>query len=305
MENRNEIAMELSALSALVAGINRVTPYGVPEGYFGQFPSNVLRRIAAKSSTFQVPEGYFDGFAGSVLSRIKTASAASTPSPDEAGGESIQQELARLSPTVSRISRDTPYRLPEGFFEELSPVLSLIKDKQVYEIPEGYFSELTPVLTVAHDRSTYRAPEGYFDSLPDQILEKVAEPVAGAKVISMRPLKGHWWSYASASAAAIAACFLLIFSLPGIDTNHESVATAERALRNLSDQDLQGYLDSQHAILAESLDQHGIAGEAINNSTATVDMNEGEVKSLLSGISDDDLQQYMEEHGKAEDFATN
>ncbi len=42
-----------------------------------------------------------------------------------------------------------------------------------------------------------------------------------------------------------------------------------------------------------------------NNSTATLDMNEGDVKSLLGDVSDSDLQQYMEEHGKADDLATN
>ena len=42
-----------------------------------------------------------------------------------------------------------------------------------------------------------------------------------------------------------------------------------------------------------------------NTSTATLEMNEGDVKSLLGEVSDSDLQQYMEEHGKAEDLATN
>ena len=325
MENRNEIAVELSALSALVGGISRANPYGVPEGYFDQLASKTLARIAARSGTFQVPEGYFDGFAASVLSRIK-----STP------GESVQDELSLLSPIVSRITRVTPYSLPEGYFEELSPVLALLKDKPAFQVPEGYFVELSPVLTVAHDRSAYKAPEGYFDRLPDLILERVTESVTGARIVRMEPqialepqifmepvmldheaaeettsggsakvLKGHWWKYASAATAAVAACFVLIFSLPGTDTNHESVVIAERGLSKLSDQDLQAYLDGQHSILAESEDQHAMPGEPVENSTAALYMNEGEVKSLLSGISDDDLQQYMEEHGKAEDFATN
>jgi hypothetical protein len=328
MEERNEISVELSAISALVSGIDRRTPYEVPVGYFERLPALVMSRIAAVSPTFQVPEGYFDQFATSVLARIKAGASdtSSSDSPIRRMGEDVAEELARLSVTLSGISREMPYRLPEGYFDGLSPVLTLLKDSPAFRVPEGYFEELSPVLTVAHDRSTYEVPEGYFAELPERILNRIAEPVASAKVVAMqtgiiedeiieernneareggRVLKGRWWTYSSGAAAAIAACFLLIFSWPEIDTNRASVATAQLGLEKLSDQDLQAYLDDQHAILGESEDQHMMPGESINNSTAALDMNEGEVKSLLTGVSDEDLQQYLEENGKAEDIATN
>ncbi|HTR30679.1 MAG TPA: hypothetical protein VMH27_15515 [Puia sp.] len=322
MEERNEISVELSALSALVGGIDRQTPYVVPVGYFDRLPASVMSRIASASSTFQVPEGYFDQFATSVLARLKAGASdpALSDNPVRPIGEGVAEELARLSATLGGISREMPYRLPEGYFDGLSPVLTLLKDNRTYKVPDGYFAELSPVLTVAHDRSTYRAPEGYFAALPERILDRVAEPFAPARVVAIDPgiieqdddgreggrvLKGKWWSYSSAAAAAIAACFLLIFSLPGVDASRESVVTAERSLQNLSDRDLQAYLDDQHAILGESEDQHAMPGESINNGTAALDMNEGAVKSLLAGVSDEDLQQYLDENGKAEDIATN
>jgi hypothetical protein len=267
MEERNEISVELSALSALVGGISRQTPYRVPVGYFDQLPAIMMSRITAGSSTlpvaastFQVPEGYFDGFASQVLARIKG-------------------RATELPPIFDRISRVTPYQVPEGYWEELSPVLS-----------------------VAQDRSTYQVPEGYFAQLPGRILEKVAEPVGAAKVIPMervetgKVLKGNWWKYSS--AAAIAACLLLIFSWPQVDKKMgEGTVTAmvSQDLQKVSDQEMQSYLDDQHALLADPLDK----------STATLDMNEGDVKSLLGDVSDNDLQQYMEEHEKAGDLATN
>jgi hypothetical protein len=284
-----------------VSGIGRQTPYKVPVGYFEQLPSNVMNRIApgltifpAAAPTFQVPDGYFDRFATSVLDRIKQG--ASIPM-----GESVDAELSRLSPVISGISRMTPYRLPEGYFDELSPVLALLRDTPAYTVPQGYFDELSPVLTVAQDRSTYQVPEGYFAGLPETILEKVAAPVSAAKVIPMRAdggkvLKGHWWKYSS--VAAIAACFLLIFTWPQVATKPgagEMTVSVSQDLQKVSDQEMQTYLDDQHAILAEP----------VNNSTATLDMNEGDVKSLLSDVSDSDLQKYMEEHGKADDLATN
>lgn len=304
MDERNEISVELRALSELVSGISRQTPYQVPVGYFEQLPSNVMSRIAAAAPTFQVPDGYFDRFATSVLDRIKQG--ASIPM-----GESVDAELSRLSPVISGISRMTPYGLPEGYFDELSPVLALLRDTPAYTVPQGYFDELSPLLTVAQGRSTYQVPEGYFAGLPETILEKVAAPVSAAKVVTMRSdgmrsesmsrdggkvLKGHWWKYSS--VAAIAACFLLIFTWPQVGTRTgegDMTVAVSQDLQKVSDQEMQTYLDDEHAILAEP----------VNNSTATLDMNEGEVKSFLSEVSDSDLQQYMEEHGKADDLATN
>ena len=72
-------------------------------------------------------------------------------------------------------------------------------------------------------------------------------------------------------------------------------ADITQALQKVSDGEMQAYLDDQRTLLAD----------AGGTSTATLDMNEGEVKSVLGEVSDNDLQQYMEEHGKADDLATN
>src|SRR5579863_2872554 len=135
MEERNEISVELSALSAVVSGISRQNPYRVPVGYFDQVSVTVMSRVGTQSRTFQVPEGYFDGFAAQVLTRIKTASTELSSSTE-------------LPPIFSRISRITPYQVPEGYWEELSPLLAVLRNKPAYALPEGYFDELSPVLTV-------------------------------------------------------------------------------------------------------------------------------------------------------------
>ncbi len=131
MNGKNDISDELKALSILVDGISRQHPYTVPAGYFDTLAQQVLSRIASKSLTFTVPDGYFDNFASRVLDRIKAGKE-----------ESVQEELARLSATVSRISRETPYQMPEGYLDELSPVLTLLKDRPTYEAPVGYFDGL-------------------------------------------------------------------------------------------------------------------------------------------------------------------
>ena len=272
MDERNEISMELSALSELVSRIGRQTPYGVPAGYFDQFPALVMGRIASRSATFSVPEGYFDGFAASVLSRIKTGTAANAPVSEE----TASAELARLSPTVSRISRETPYKLPEGYFDEQSPIL-----------------------TVAHDQPTFRVPANYFAGLPETILEKVAAPAAP----SGKVLKGNWWKYSS--VASIAACLILIFSWPSVDSKINSgsaVVETTHGLEKLSDQEILAYLDDQHDALNVSAAN---STAALDPGAASLDINEGDVKSLLGEVTDNDLQQYMDEHGKGDDLATN
>jgi hypothetical protein len=295
MEERNEISVELSAISALVGGISRQIPYGIPVGYFDQLPATVMSRVGGSSSiargssilpaqspSFQVPDGYFDGFAAQVLARIKGVGAA--------GDE--------LPAIFNRISRVTPYQIPEGYWEELSPLLAVLRDKPAYAVPEGYFNELSPVLTVAHEGSTYRVPEGYFGALVGQILEKIAPArvIPMERVATGKVLKGNWWKYSS--VASIAACLLLIFSWPQVDNKKGGGAMPPditQALQKVSDKEMQAYLDDQHTLLTDP----------VGTSTATLDMNEGEVKSLLGEVTDNDLQQYMEEHGKADDLATN
>jgi hypothetical protein len=267
---KNEISVELRSLSDLVSGISRLTPYGVPDGYFDQLPTQVLNRVAAKSSTFHVPSGYFEGFAAQVLARIKTGAGNSgSTQPDTPGlimREGVAEELVRLSAVLSRISREMPYRLPAGYFEQLESELA----------PKAMQPLAKPDMSIASE----------------------------AKVIPFgrrgKLVKGNWWKYSS--VGAVAACLILVFSWPQLHTDvmhtnevHQLALDLPQGLHRVSDQEIQTYLDDQNSILAEP----------VTNSTATLDMNEGDVKSLLADVPDGELQQYMEEHGKATDIATN
>jgi hypothetical protein len=296
MQAKNDISDELRSLSALVAEIGRQTPYKLPEGYFEGLPplilGLVLNRIEEeglasslpKSLAFSVPEGYFDNFASQVLGRIKAG--VSNTSNDfvsnDFTGESVQEELVRLSAVVSRIPRENPYRLPEGYFAEVSPILSVLKDK-----------------------TTYQVPEGYFDYLPAAATEKVIHERAGAKVVAIgskgKLVKGHWWKYASVAAAA---CLVLVFSWPQLHTSMTRTGEGQhpapvdlvaQSLHKVSDQEILNYLDDQNSILSKP----------VSNNTANLDMNDGNIKTLLGNIPDGELQQYMEEHGRADDIATN
>jgi hypothetical protein len=297
MQAKNDISDELRSLSALVEGIGRQMPYELPKGYFEDLPQEVLNRIARmamhdapvvslpKSLTFSVPEGYFDNLASQVLGRIKAGSA-----QQDFLGEGVQEELDRLSPVVSRITRENPYRLPEGYFAEVSPILSVLKDKTTYVVPEGYFDYLPAAATTT--------------------VMAAATAKAGAKVIAIgsrgKVVKGHWWKYAGAAAAA---CLILVFSWPQLHTGFSNISGEKadggqhvgttvdlaQTLHKVSDQEILNYLDDQNSILAEP----------VSNNTATLDMNDSDIKTLLGDVPDGELQQYMEEHGRANDIATN
>ncbi len=312
MQVKNDILDELRSLSALIAGIERQTPYELPEGYFEGLPPLILREIMnriaepdggtlasnlPKSSTFSIPDGYFDNFASQVLGRIKAGSA----HKDFLGGraqEGVQEELAGLSAVLSRITRETPYRLPEGYFEEVSPVLSILKDKTTYLAPEGYFDYL-PAATTAAVMAGSAARSG--------------SAAGGAKVIGIgkggSAVRGQWWKYAGVAAAA---CVILVFSWPQVHQGSsnmnggkadggqqlgmvELASSMSQGLHKVSDQEILNYLDDQNSILAEP----------VPNNTAALDMNDSDIKTLLGDVPDGELQQYMEEHGRANDIATN
>ncbi len=66
-------------------------------------------------------------------------------------------------------------------------------------------------------------------------------------------------------------------------------------LAKVSDQEMQTYLDDQQSILSEP----------VTNSTANLDINDSDVKSLLGDVPDGELKHDMDEHGRASDIATN
>jgi hypothetical protein len=338
MQAKNDISDELRSLSALVEGIGRQMPYELPEGYFEGLPplilGKVLDRIArmaihdepivglSKSLTFSVPEGYFDNLASQVLDRIKAGSISKDfsgkdfPGKDslrkDLFGDGVQEELARISPIVSRITRENPYRLPEGYFAEVSPILSVLKDKTTYVVPEGYFDYLPAAATekVIHEgvREVFQQAVPAMAATSDEGSAK-----GGARVVAIgskgKVVKGHWWKYAGVAAAA---CLILVFSWPQLHTRFSNISggksdegqhvgtvdlasSMSQSLHKVSDQEILNYLDDQNSILAEP----------VSNNTATLDMNDSDIKTLLGDVPDGELQQYMEEHGRANDIATN
>jgi hypothetical protein len=131
MTRNKDIANELEQISAIVAQINPMVPYQVPEVYFDTLSSVIMARIAAggheensllqvagKQMPQDVPAGYFDGLSDAILAKVKAQ-------PEQTATE----ELATLSPILAGISKSNVYEVPVGYFDAVADTLN----KQVKE----------------------------------------------------------------------------------------------------------------------------------------------------------------------------
>jgi len=307
MQSKKEILEELGQLSMVIAGIDRQMPFGVPEGYFLGFPEKMLRLLTedpadadlapewGKGPALSVPSGYFEGFASRMMDRIKTELGEQPldESNDLSGnevGHDVSAELAAISPFLSQIDKKTPFRVPAGYFESLeaAPV-----------IPE---ETLSPLMAGLKNRPTYQAPEGYFETFPE-ILSARVQPAAAApaRVISMNRSRKVWWQY---SAAAVVVGFIFTIGWLRLHTpTSKSGLTGpdvSQGLAKVSDQDIESYLDNQDNHIAQIQQD-----DAVGNSIASLEFSDNDIKSFLGDLSDNELTQYLEEHGDLKDYPTN
>ncbi len=122
MENRIDILNELKELSPVVAAIQKVNVFTVPEGYFVHLSTDILVGIEkglsnTASSVSDVPTGYFDTLADTILSKIKALDA-----------EDAAVEIRALSPMLYSIQNENVFVVPKNYFENLSgTVLNKVK----------------------------------------------------------------------------------------------------------------------------------------------------------------------------------
>jgi hypothetical protein len=308
MAAKNDISEELRSLSALVATISRETPYQAPAGYFTNFPDLVLEKTASaltnsaklltnssKPLTFSVPDGYFEGFAQQMLARIKSIPDLKS-TPGMSHGALEQEELPAI---LSQAARLNPYTVPDGYFDGLSPVLAILKDKNPYAVPAGYF-----------------------DRLADQVNARTLKPVARLTVESNGQAKakviglGKRMSWLKYSAAAVVAGLIVTVgwlrwptakAFFGASRSSASIAAVTQPaqtpleiaknLFKVSDAELQNFLVDQDTTLAQPVTNNALM--------ATVDMDDSNLKTLLGDVPDGELKQYLDEHGGANDIATN
>ncbi|MFY0252604.1 hypothetical protein ACDQ55_01495 [Chitinophaga sp. 30R24] len=127
MNKQTNIANELKQIAPDVNWPASV-PFTVPVGYFDQLPAAILLQIQLqelRSSlparvAHSIPSGYFDELPATIMQRIKNETAEAT---NNIITNPVAAELASLSPFLANMPRQTPFTVPDGYFESL-PIAS-------------------------------------------------------------------------------------------------------------------------------------------------------------------------------------
>ncbi|MEO6729960.1 MAG: hypothetical protein ABIN01_02000 [Ferruginibacter sp.] len=176
METTTYILNELKLLSPLIAGLDKVNVFTVPEGYFDRIYDTVLAGLKEEQGSTilpqnkyleDVPDGYFDQLADSILNKIKKA-------------ETATEEIKHLSPVLYAIRNKNVFTVPEGYFKNIS---SLILNKIKTVDAKEELAILSPLLHRLQNKELFAVPNGYFDSLADNIIRKVQS--GNARVVKM------------------------------------------------------------------------------------------------------------------------
>jgi uncharacterized protein YihD (DUF1040 family) len=195
MEISKDILNELKELSPVVAGIQKVNVFTVPNGYFTRLAEDILVGISEgdnnllssvpNQSAIQIPQGYFESLADNILSKIKEE-------------ESTDNELRELSPVLHSMQSKNVFAVPKNYFESLSgKILNTINKDNKEEIAATELEGLSPILDNLKDKNVFNVPQNYFELLPAKIVAGLQPQQA--KVVTMRKRSITLLKYAAAA----------------------------------------------------------------------------------------------------------
>ncbi len=305
-EQADSVKSELEILSPFVSGIDRHASFNVPDGYFENFAATLINKIksentdsfaselseippmlsnAKKENPFSVPADYFENFAANLMSRIKGEEA-----------KSVAEELQSLSPFLSKLNKKTPFSLPDNYFKELAD--NAMAGAKAVEFVNDELENLSPLLSGLKNKNVYETPAEYFENFSTLVLDKI-KTQQPAKVISIGK-KTNWLKYAAAAVVIglIATSTVFIFKGKNATPNFSYAKIDDKqlndSLQNTNDDDISSYMQS-----------HSISMSDVNNSVASLDANDNDDDDMLADVSDNELQQYVEQNGGSKEPTTN
>jgi hypothetical protein len=181
-----------------------------------------------------------------------------------------------------------PYQVPGGFFEDFADNLMKRIRISAAIYSESYtgqqnaevstlleISEISPLLAGLRKKNPYQVPAGYFEELVSRVpimeVQAIASKPKPAPVLSIKILK-----------YAVAACIVALLGTAVLNLTYHKISDPIKDLTAVSDQDMANYLDSD--------DIHWTPG--ISSSSVSADFNENDIHDLLSGVPDEELEQY-------------
>lgn len=212
---------------------------------------------------YQVPQGYFDAFADNVMLRLK------------ADDVSAKEELESLSPLLGSLSKKLPFEAPEGYFSELSE--HAVAGVKAIEFVNVELENLSPTMISLKSANVFEVPSGYFESLADNVLKNIRERKS-AKVVSMGR-KVMRYAVAAMLIGLIALGGWLYFS-PSQPT---TIASIETKVKQVSEDEMVKFLESDALVAADT-----------NPNTEQID--ETDMKSMLTDVSDEELEKFASDN---------
>ncbi len=254
MENTTDILNELKSISLIIAGMNKVNVYTVPEGYFSSISTTVLacvfeeRELIPLSNNKQssdIPEGYFEQLADSILQKIKKA-------------ETANDEIRNLSPLLYQIQNKNVFEIPADYFNSLNENITNKINTVSYE---EELKLLSPLLFRTGNKEILEVPAGYFTGLADSILKKVQHNKAKVVVMHKRSLLIKY-AVAALMTGALALGFYKYFDQPAaVHNSDQHVVTLDASIekgKNMNDQQFNEALQSlTDADIAKYLEKNG------------------------------------------------
>ncbi len=229
----------------------------------------------------------------------------------------ILQELFTISPAVANLGRENTYSVPPGYFETLpSLIMARIRGEDM-----DFRIKANP----------FEVPQGYFEGLADNILgrikleqtveEELAEIAPVLKTISKQPVykipdgyfesleisiplvvakpkaKVFGMSVRRAVQYAVAACTTAILVVGGLlYSKNDSLSIGETAAishKEAIKMDLNSALSGvSEDELNQYLDENPTVGYAFTNTSAQEEIN---VDQYIQQASDEDIEQYLED----------
>jgi len=230
----------------------------------------------------------------------------------------IQDELNELNSGLNPNVNDTPFSVPEGYFDglaasvlakikgeepvaaseeiaQLSPLLAGISKDLPYAVPDGFFqssldglkvltseNEESLVLSFIDKQMPYEVPAGYFTNLQEQILEKLN----GHNSARVVPMKRNWMRLAIAAmlTALVALSGIVYFnSRSGHLTGPAGSVPVAVELKKVSTKDLNAF------ITTTTID----ANDDKTQATAKNHSSRKETKQLFDDVSDNELEAFL------------
>jgi predicted 3-demethylubiquinone-9 3-methyltransferase (glyoxalase superfamily) len=234
MKNSPEILNELMAISPLLAGLEKVNVFTVPEGYFNELEFRITNYAILnntspaeninKRNLQEVPSGYFDTLSDSILAKVK----AIYP-------ENAEEELRNLSPLLFSLKGKNVFTVPANYFDKFSDSV-LTNMKSVYsENAEEELRNLSPMLYSLKGENVFSVPAGYFDKFSDSVLTNMKSVYSENAEEELRNLSSMLYSLKGENVFSIPAGYFDKFS-ESVLANMKLVysESVEEELRNLS-----------------------------------------------------------------------